>query len=400
MAENGCVKPSVEIVSSQSDEKVTTSTSLERPKSFIDLGLGEELVEICNLLGWKAPTEIQAMSIPYALQGRDIIGLAETGSGKTAAFALPILHTLLNSPQRLYALTLAPTRELCVQIAEQFQALGSTIQLEVATLVGGLDMITQALAIARKPHIIVASPGRLVDHLENTKGFNLQTMKYLVMDEADRLLSMDFEEDLDKILQVFPKQRQTFLFSATMTSKVAKLQKASLKKPIKVTVNSKYDTVKELIQNYLLIPFKYKWTYAVAILKHFQAYSAMVFCNTCLVAKKLAIFLGQFGFSSVCLHGRMTQPQRLAALNSFKAGTRKILVVTEVGSRGLDIPHVDIVLNFDIPLSSKDYIHRVGRTARAGRSGRALSFVTQYVMPPAFSWNFFSILLLENVREN
>merc|ERR1712151_69817 len=216
------------------------------------------------------------------------------------------------------------------------------------------------------------------DHLENTKGFHLRTVKYLVMDEADRLLSMDFDEALDKILEVLPRERNTFLFSATMTSKVAKLQRASLKRPVKVEVSTKHDTVKTLVQNYMFIPYKFKHTYFASIIAHFQHYSAMVFTDTCLTAKKLSIFLRHLGYASICLHGQMTQAQRLGALSGFKAKERRILVCTDVASRGLDVPSVDLVVNYDIPKNSKDYIHRVGRTARAGRSGRAVSLVTQY----------------------
>merc|ERR1719409_987170 len=209
-------------------------------------------------MNWVSPTKIQQEALPWALKGRDVIGLAQTGSGKTGAFALPIVQRLLDNPQRFFAVVLGPTRELCVQIGEQFEAIGSTIKLQTAVVVGGLDMVTQAMQLAKRPHVVVASPGRLVDHLENTKGFHLKTVKYLVMDEADRLLSMDFDEALDKILEVLPRQRNTFLFSATMTSKVSKLQRASLRKPVKVEVSTKHDTADNLVQNYLFVPWKFK----------------------------------------------------------------------------------------------------------------------------------------------
>merc|ERR1719327_205809 len=331
---------------------------------------------------WSAPTEIQKQAIPWALKGRDVIGLAQTGSGKTGAFALPVLQTLLDNPQRFFAIALAPTRELCVQIGEQFEAIGSGIKLQTAVIVGGLDMVTQAMALAKRPHIVVATPGRLVDHLENTKGFHLRTIKYMVMDEADRLLSMDFDEALDKILEVIPRERNTFLFSATMTSKVSKLQRASLRRPVKVEVSTKHDTVKTLVQNYLFLPYKFKYTYFAGLMAHFQHYSTMVFTDTCLTSQKLAIFLRHLGWTSIALHGQMTQAQRLGALGGFKAKESRILVATDVASRGLDIPQVDLVVNFDIPKNSKDYIHRVGRTARAGRSGRSVTMVTQYDIEP------------------
>jgi len=346
--------------------------------TFASLGVCEELCQACKLIKWARPTKIQQEAIPWALQGRDIIGLAETGSGKTGAFALPIVQRLLDDPQRFFAVVLAPTRELCVQIGEQFEAIGSGIKLQTAVIVGGLDMVTQGMALAKRPHVVVASPGRLVDHLENTKGFHLRTIKYLVMDEADRLLSMDFDEALDKILEVVPRDRNTFLFSATMTSKVSKLQRASLRRPVKVEVSTKHDTVKTLVQNYMFIPYKFKQTYLAALIGHFQHYAVMIFVDTCLNSQKLSIMLRHLGWTSVSLHGQMSQAQRLGALSGFKAQECRILVATDVASRGLDIPSVDLVINYDIPKNSKDYIHRVGRTARAGRSGRAVTLVTQY----------------------
>jgi len=359
------------------DEEVPSAVPADK-STFASLGVCEELCRACELVKWTKPTPIQQESIPWALQGRDIIGLAETGSGKTAAFALPIVQRLLDNPQRFFAVALAPTRELCVQIGEQFEAIGSTIKLQTAVIVGGLDMVTQAMALAKRPHVVCATPGRLVDHLENTKGFHLKTIKYLVMDEADRLLSMDFDEALDKILEGLPRERNTFLFSATMTAKVSKLTRASLRRPVKVEVSTKHDTAKTLVQGYMFIPYKFKHTYFAALMAHFKHYSAMVFVDTCLNAQKLAIVLRHLGLGTISLHGQMSQSQRLGALSSFKAREKRVLVATDVASRGLDIPSVDLVVNYDIPRNSKDYIHRVGRTARAGRAGRAVTLVTQY----------------------
>ncbi|KAM7335618.1 hypothetical protein ACRRTK_006095 [Alexandromys fortis] len=337
-----------------STEAVQTATEEEEAKTFKDLGVTDVLCEACDQLGWAKPTKIQIEAIPLALQGRDIIGLAETGSGKTGAFALPILNALLETPQRLFALVLTPTRELAFQISEQFEALGSSIGVQCAT------------------------PGRLIDHLENTKGFNLRALKYLVMDEADRILNMDFETEVDKILKVIPRDRKTFLFSATMTKKVQKLQRAALKNPVKCAVSSKYQTVEKLQQYYLFIPSKFKDTYLVYILNELAGNSFMIFCSTCNNTQRTALLLRNLGFTAIPLHGQMSQSKRLGSLNKFKAKARSILLATDVASRGLDIPHVDVVVNFDIPTHSKDYIHRVGRTARAGRSGKAITFVTQY----------------------
>ncbi|XVF77870.1 hypothetical protein PTKIN_Ptkin14bG0081900 [Pterospermum kingtungense] len=345
---------------------------MEEIKSFKDLGLCDELVEACDSLGWKAPTKIQLEAIRHALEGKDLIGLAQTGSGKTGAFALPILHALLEchskqeykSAPAFFALVLSPTRELAIQIAEQFEALGSGISLKCAVLVGGVDIMQQQIAIGKRPHVIVGTPGRLVDHLTNTKGFSLRTLKYLVLDEADRLLNEDFEKALDDILNVIPRDRHTYLFSATMTKKIE--------------AASKYSTVDTLKQQYRFIPAKYKDCYLVYILTEMSGCTSMVFTRTCDATRVLSFILRNLNIRAIPISGQMSQSKRLGALNKFKSGECNVLICTDVASRGLDIPSVDMVINYDIPTNSKDYIHRVGRTARAGRSGVAISLVNQY----------------------
>jgi len=238
-----------------SPEDASTSTA-EKVINFRSLELIDPLIEALDQLKFTTPTEIQSQVLPHALEGRDIIGVAATGSGKTAAFALPILQKLWDDPKGLFACVLAPTRELAYQISQQFEALGSAMGVRCAVIVGGMDMTAQAVALAKRPHIVVATPGRLNDHLENTKGFNLRGLKFLVrllpfrqiktkstteqvLDEADRLLDMDFGPVIDKILKVIPKERSTYLFSATMTTKVEKLHRASLSNPVKVEVSTK-----------------------------------------------------------------------------------------------------------------------------------------------------------------
>ena len=286
----------------------------------------------------------------------------------------------MDKPQPLFGLVLAPTRELAYQISQAFEALGSLISVRCAVIVGGMDMVPQAIALGKKPHIVVATPGRLLDHLENTKGFSLRNLKYLVMDEADRLLDLDFGPILDKILKVLPREnRRTCLFSATMTSKVESLQRASLKDPLRVSISTnKYQTVSTLLQSYMFFPQKDKDLYLVYILNEFAGQSAIVFTRTVNETQRLAILLRALGFGAIPLHGQLSQSSRLGALGKFRGRSRDILVATDVAARGLDIPSVDVVLNFDLPPDSKTYIHRVGRTARAGKSGHAISFVTQY----------------------
>lgn len=347
-------------------------------QAFAALGVSKPLCEACSALGFSKPTEIQERAIPEALGGRDVIGLAQTGSGKTAAFSIPILQALWDNPQPMFACVLAPTRELSYQISQQIEALGATIGARCATIVGGMDMMTQAIALSKRPHVIVATPGRLQDHLENTKGFSLRSLKYLVMDEADRLLDLDFGPIIDRLLQSIPKERRTMLFSATMTTKVAKLQRASLRNPVRVEVGTKYSTADTLQQYYLFMPFAHKDTYLVHLANEQAGQSIIVFTRTVHDSQRLAVLLRMLGFSAIPLHGQLSQTARLGALNKFKAGGRSIMVCTDVAARGLDIPSVDMVINFDIPTHSKDYIHRVGRTARAGRAGRSVTLVTQY----------------------
>lgn len=357
------------------DDEILTETSFE------SLGVCKPLIEACNHLGWTAATRIQEKVLPDALNGRDVIGLAETGSGKTGAFCIPILQALLENPIRgaVFAVILAPTRELAFQIHSNVEGLGHAMGATSVCIVGGVPMTQQSIALGRNPHVIVATPGRLLDHLTNTKGFNLRKLQYLVLDEADRMLSLDFEHELNELLQVIPDEnRKTLLFSATMTSKVQKLQRACLKDPIKVEVSTKFQTPKKLIQSYLFVPAKYKDCYLTYLINEYAGQSILVFGATCNNVQRLALMMRNLGFPAICLHGQMSQPKRLGALYKFTSGDRSILICTDVAARGLDIPSVDLVINFDLPGHGKDYIHRVGRTARAGRSGKAIAMVTQY----------------------
>eukprot|EP01029_Cantina_marsupialis_P012419 TRINITY_DN273_c2_g1_i1.p1 TRINITY_DN273_c2_g1~~TRINITY_DN273_c2_g1_i1.p1 ORF type:complete len:456 (-),score=150.33 TRINITY_DN273_c2_g1_i1:78-1445(-) len=363
-----------------SEVKAKTEAKEEKPLTFESLGVCDELLEAITDLKWTKPSQIQEQSLPHSLSGKDIIGLAETGSGKTAAFAIPVLQKLLEAGgPKLFCLVMTPTRELAFQIGEQFEALGSSIGVKCAVVVGGIDITQQAVQLAKRPHIIVATPGRLVDHLEHTKGFNLNQLKFLIMDEADRMLSMDFEEEINKVLNVCPRDRNTYLFSATMTSKVKKLQRASLNNPVKIEVSSsKYQVVKHLVQQYVFCPAKHKDCY-MAFLTHEMAGKTMiVFAGTCDSTERMAHMLRILGHKAVPLSGNLSQQKRLGALSKFKSGGAKILIATDVASRGLDIPNVDVVINYDVPGNAKDYVHRVGRTARAGRAGRAITILTQY----------------------
>lgn len=263
----------------QQQQQEEESSGILTETSFKSLGVCDALCEACEKLGWKNATRIQEKVLPDALQNRDIIGLAETGSGKTGAFCIPVLQSLLENPIRgaVYAVMLAPTRELAFQIHQVVEGLGQAMGATSVCIVGGVSATQQSIALGRNPHIIVATPGRLLDHLTNTKGFHLRKLKYLVLDEADRMLSLDFEQELNELLQVIPEDRRTLLFSATMTSKVQKLQRACLKDPIKVEVSTKFQTPKQLLQSYLFIPAKYKDCYLTYLINEFAGQSILVF---------------------------------------------------------------------------------------------------------------------------
>jgi ATP-dependent RNA helicase DDX47/RRP3 len=379
----------VEISQEEVDDTDNTANNklIDTSVTFESLGLDATLCETCSKLGYKNPTNIQREAIPVAVEGNDIIGIAETGSGKTAAFILPILHHLIqrarngqgNAPYS--ALILAPTRELAIQIHQHVNAIGSEIGVNSMLIVSGEKLNLQAAKLAQKRiHVIVGTPGRVTEHLRSTKGFKLHNTQFLVLDEADKMLGSEFETDLDLVFAACSSStRKTFLFSATMTKKVEKLEKAQLKDPVKVQVTTnKYATVETLTQQYLFIPEKYKEIYLAYLLNENAGKRILVFSSQNVTCLTLSIMLRNLKFPCIPLSGHMSEMDRVHCLKRFVAGDRPILVATDVASRGLDIPLVDIVINYDIPVNPKEYVHRVGRTARIGNSGLAITFTTQY----------------------
>ncbi|KDP25071.1 hypothetical protein JCGZ_22606 [Jatropha curcas] len=349
---------------------------------FSNLGLAEWAVQTCKELGMKRPTPVQVHCIPRILEGRDVLGLAQTGSGKTAAFALPILHRLAEDPYGIFALVLTPTRELAYQLAEQFRALGSCLHLRCAVVVGGMDMLTQAKTLIGRPHVVIATPGRLKVLLEENPDIPavFSRTKFLVLDEADRVLDVGFEEELRVVFQCLPKNRQTLLFSATMTSNLESLLEVSANKAYFYEAYEGFKIVDTLKQKYVFIPKNVKDVYLVYILSKMEEMgirSAMIFVSTCRTCHLLSLLLEELDQEAAALHSFKSQSMRLSALHQFKSGQASILIATDVASRGLDIPTVDLVINYDIPRYPRDYVHRVGRTARAGRGGLAVSFVTE-----------------------
>jgi ATP-dependent RNA helicase DDX47/RRP3 len=345
---------------------------------FRNLGVCEQLCKVCKSIGFDKPTKIQVLSIPYSLNGKDIIACAQTGSGKTMAFSIPLLQNLLFCKKFLSGLIVVPSRELAFQIASQFEMLGGLFGVKVAVLVGGIDFYTQVEMIKSQPHFIISTPGRLIEHLEKYNHLSLKKTKKIVFDEADRLLQFDFEKESNIIISGLPVDRQFYFFSATMTTSLERLQKANVKNPIKIIVNKKYKSVTNLQQHYIFSPFILKECYLLYICNEFYGSSIIIFVESQKSAEKLMLILNFLGFDAKALHGGLKQVKRLEILNKFKLKDCKILLATDVASRGLDIIGVDLIVNYNIPIYAKNYLHRIGRTARNGRSGRAINLVSQY----------------------
>lgn len=359
------------------------------PQSFKELGVAKWLSESLEAMKIHSPTSIQSACIPEILKGRDCIGGAKTGSGKTIAFAAPMLTQWSQDPFGIFGLILTPTRELALQIAEQFAALGALMNIKVCVVVGGEDFVKQTLELQKKPHFVIATPGRLADHILNSGEetvSGLRRIKYLVLDEADRLLSNSFGSDLQRCFTILPpsEKRQTLLFTATVTDAVKALKdkpRAEGKLPVFLhQVDAGVDQIaipKTLSTMYVFVPSYVKEAYLTSILKlpKYEESTAVVFVNRTMTAEVLRRMLRKLEFKVASLHSEMPQTERTNSLHRFKAGAARILIATDVASRGLDIPTVELVVNFDIPADPDDFIHRVGRTARAGRKGDAISII-------------------------
>ena len=354
---------------------------------FSDLHLSRPLCRACEKLGYATPTPIQAAIIPIALTGRDVCGRAQTGSGKTAAFALPLLERMLHRPKNavsaIHVVIMVPTRELAVQCAQMIQRLGEYTNVQVATIVGGLSMERQAAALRQRPEIVVATPGRLIDHVRNTHSFGFEDVAAVVLDEADRLLEMGFLEEIKEIVRNMPRQRQTLLFSATLTSAVEELASLSMRNPARLSADSLGTTPMTLTEEIVKIKPQFvakKEAHLLSLLsRSFKGKQTIVFAKTKVQAHRLKIVLGLSNIKACELHGDMTQTQRLAALEDFRSNAEtKIMVATDVAARGLDIASVDLVVSYDAPKNVASYLHRVGRTARAGRKGIAITFMEEY----------------------
>ena len=347
---------------------------------FDEFGLAAPILQALAEQGYQHPTPIQSQAIPVVLQGRDVMGAAQTGTGKTAGFSLPIIQQLLPhanssaSPARhpVRALVLTPTRELADQVADNVKAYSRHTPLRSAVVFGGIDMAPQTAALRAGVEILIATPGRLLDHVQQ-KTLNLSQTEIFVMDEADRMLDMGFLPDLQRIINLLPKQRQNLMFSATFSPEIKKLASSFLKNPQLIEVARSNATADRVTQIVYKVDEEAKRDAVIHLLRQREIRQVIVFSNTKIGASRLARELERAGVKASAIHGDKTQAERMAALEAFKAGGIDVLVATDVAARGLDIAELPCVINYDLPYNAEDYVHRIGRTGRAGASGDALS---------------------------
>ncbi|GIW03681.1 MAG: hypothetical protein KatS3mg059_0301 [Thermomicrobiales bacterium] len=343
--------------------------------SFEDLGLSAPLLKSISEVGYEEPTPIQALTIPVLLAGRDVIAQAQTGSGKTAAFGLPIIEAIDPKDRHVQAIILCPTRELAIQVAEALHRYGRHKEVETLPIYGGQPYERQFRGLQRGVHIVVGTPGRVMDHMRRGT-LNLEHIRFFVLDEADEMLDMGFIEDIEWILENAPAERQTALFSATMPPRIVELAQKYLRDPERITVPGRQMTVPETRQSYYEVPKARKVDALTRILDAETPEMTMIFCRTKVGVDELGEALLARGFEVETLHGDLSQAQRDRVMRRFRSGQANILIATDVAARGLDIPEVTHVINYDVPESAEAYVHRIGRTGRAGRHGEAITLVT------------------------
>jgi ATP-dependent RNA helicase RhlE len=348
------------------------TTQTQNPSGFASLGISPNLLSLLAQKRFLEPTPIQAQTIPIAIEGKDLVGIAQTGTGKTLAFGIPILQRL--GTLKGLGLILAPTRELAQQIDEALRGLGQTLGLRTAVLIGGEAMPRQLNQLRRRPHIIIATPGRLLDHLEQ-RTVDLAPVRILVLDEADRMLDMGFAPQIAKVLSHVPPERQTMLFSATMPDAIARLSAKYMKLPVRVEI-ARSGTAAEMVTHEVFFVGKMdKIRLLEKLLAEYKG-TILVFSRTKHGAKKMTRVVEAMGHRVAEIHSNRTLAQRRSALEAFKRGSVRVLVATDIAARGIDVTGIELVVNFDLPDNPEDYVHRIGRTARAGMKGHAISFAT------------------------
>ncbi len=339
---------------------------------FESLPIAPKLLEILAQNNYTHPTPIQLKSIPVAIEGKDMIGIAQTGTGKTLAFGIPMIQRL--AKLKAQGLVLVPTRELALQVDETIKKLGSTLGLKTAVIIGGASMYHQINELRRKPHVIIATPGRLVDHLEQ-KTVSLEQVQIAVLDEADRMFDIGFAPQIKRILSLVPRERQTLLFSATMPPDIAKMAANHMQLPLRIEVAPQGTSSANVEQEIFIIHKEGKMQLLQKLLDDNKG-TVLVFSRTKFGAKRIAAALRHMNHTAVEIHSNRTLAQRKAALAGFKSGQYRILVATDIAARGIDVTGISLVINFDLPDNSEDYVHRIGRTGRAGHTGKAVSFAT------------------------
>ena len=347
--------------------------------NFKELGLDPKILDAIAELGYKEPTPIQTLAIPPILEGRDLVGSAQTGTGKTAAFALPTIHRL-KKHGKCRSLALAPTRELAIQIEENFRIYGKFLNLRMALLYGGVKYGKQLEQLGNEPDIVVATPGRLLDHLSQ-RNLSLGNIEILILDEVDRMLDMGFVEDVTKIIQKTPRSRQTLLFSATIPDSVRRLSKWALNNPAEAKIDIKISAADTVSHALYPVPAIQKFDLLISLLKRVKFDNLIIFFQTRRGTDKISYWLTEHGNNVRVLHSDLKQKDRMQALEEFKKGDVKILCATDVASRGLDISNVTHVINYDVPQHSEDYIHRIGRTGRARTEGEAFTLCKPDELP-------------------
>ena len=338
---------------------------------FYNLGIVPNILAILNKLHFIDPTPIQEKCIPAAIDGKDLIGVAQTGTGKTLAFGVPMVQAALQGKQGLVVL---PTRELALQVDDVFHKVGLPLGVRTAVLIGGESIHRQIQTLRRNPQIVIGTPGRIIDHLER-KTVSFKSVATLVLDEADRMLDMGFAPQLKRIFVVLPRERQTMLFSATMPQEIVKIAQSHMKLPLRVEIAPSGTTVAKVTQELFFVEKNDKPRLLEKILEEYRG-SVLIFSRTKFGAKRISAGIRSLGYTSAELHSNRSLGQRKDALEGFKNGKYRILVATDIAARGIDVKGIELVLNYDLPQTSEDYVHRIGRTARAGGAGHAISFAT------------------------
>ena len=357
--------------------KTTNAASIpqgdnQSSRSFYGLGIAPKILDILAQIKFKVPTPIQFKAIPIAIEGKDIIGIAQSGTGKTHSFAIPMVQRL--AKMKGVGLVLAPTRELAIQIDEAFQGIAHSFGMKTACLIGGAPIFGQIQALQRSPRIVIATPGRLLDHMSQWN-FLPDSVTMLVLDEADRMLDMGFAPQITKILRFLPKDRQTMLFSATIPKEIMEIAATYMKLPVSVEIAPSGTTVEEVIQELFIVKKEAKPRLLGKLLAQYHG-SILLFSRTKHGAHKITRSIKDVGYRAAEMHSNRTLSQRREALEGFKSGRYKVLVATDIAARGIDVTGIELVINYDLPEDAENYVHRIGRTARAGCRGHAISFAT------------------------